>query len=507
MNTLMPGAVRGSSALDRARGCRCWRPGRSRSCPRRGRCARRYLSSSAAASSVGGVVLGMSMKLVRPPATAAADSVAMSALYSRPGSRKCTWSSIMPGSRRRPRGIDHGLVAARASARCRSAAMRPSTMRRSPSNSRPSLTRRALTIRVVVSGMSGSCGGRSGRGGHGIVAARVQGMAAGDAAQREPAAARGAEAGDRPHRVFRAGRHEAAARAQQRADPALVAAQAADEQTIDHGFAMRHGAEVFARVAAPGRAGYNSALSRLKGTKKKFCSWQQRNPRRRPPRPPRRPSSRPRRRPPPRSRSPRRPSPKKPAAKKPRREEGRRPRRPPPRSRVGQEARRARRLVAKKPRRQASAAAKKAGAAKPAVAKKPAAKPRQAGAAKKPRRQAAPASKPPADAKPRRVSAAGAGKSDAARRRRLRPPSPSQPSRSAAQAGQQVVARPPLRTGRLATPRPQRPIGKVAVAVAASQPAPAPQGQGEGRAVQDRRQPLVVRSSRTATSRRRTRNT
>ena len=64
--------------------------------------------------------------------------------------------------------------------------------------------------------------------------------------------------------------------------------------------------EVFARVAAHGRAGYNSALSRLKGTKRKFCSWQQRNPRKRPPRPPRRPASRPRRQPS-RSRLPRNP--------------------------------------------------------------------------------------------------------------------------------------------------------------------------------------------------------
>jgi hypothetical protein len=40
----------------------------------------------------------MSMKLVMPPATAAADSLAMQPLWVRPGSRKCTWSSIMPGS-------------------------------------------------------------------------------------------------------------------------------------------------------------------------------------------------------------------------------------------------------------------------------------------------------------------------------------------------------------------------------------------------------------------------
>ena len=42
------------------------------------------------------------MKLVMPPATAAADSLARSPLCVRPGSRKCTWSSIMPGIRYLP---------------------------------------------------------------------------------------------------------------------------------------------------------------------------------------------------------------------------------------------------------------------------------------------------------------------------------------------------------------------------------------------------------------------
>jgi hypothetical protein len=58
----------------------------------------RLLVGQAAIDSVGGLVFGMSMKLVIPPATAAADSVAMQPLCVSPGSRKCTWSSIMPGS-------------------------------------------------------------------------------------------------------------------------------------------------------------------------------------------------------------------------------------------------------------------------------------------------------------------------------------------------------------------------------------------------------------------------
>jgi hypothetical protein len=105
------------------------------------------LFCSAAASSVGGDVLGMSMKLVSPPATAAADSVAMSALYSRPGSRKCTWSSIIPGNRRRP-AASITYSPSRAERLPPISAMRPRLMRRSPSNSRPSFTMRALTIRV-----------------------------------------------------------------------------------------------------------------------------------------------------------------------------------------------------------------------------------------------------------------------------------------------------------------------------------------------------------------------
>jgi hypothetical protein len=44
----------------------------------------------------------MSMKVVRPPAAAAADSVAISPLWVNPGSRKCTWSSTMPGNSQRP---------------------------------------------------------------------------------------------------------------------------------------------------------------------------------------------------------------------------------------------------------------------------------------------------------------------------------------------------------------------------------------------------------------------
>lgn len=53
----------------------------------------------------------------------------------------------------------------------------------------------------------------------------VKRVAAGDAARRQPAAFDGAKPANRFHRIFRAGRHEAAAWAEQGADEAFVAAQ------------------------------------------------------------------------------------------------------------------------------------------------------------------------------------------------------------------------------------------------------------------------------------------
>src|SRR5262245_56520908 len=61
-----------------------------------------YFSSSSFCVSVFGTVFGISIKEVTPPATAALDSVKISALCVRPGSRKWTWSSIQPGKRYKP---------------------------------------------------------------------------------------------------------------------------------------------------------------------------------------------------------------------------------------------------------------------------------------------------------------------------------------------------------------------------------------------------------------------
>jgi len=58
--------------------------------------ARSIFPLSASAFTVAGLVLGMSKTVVTPPATAARDSVCMSALWVSPGSLKCTWASMPP---------------------------------------------------------------------------------------------------------------------------------------------------------------------------------------------------------------------------------------------------------------------------------------------------------------------------------------------------------------------------------------------------------------------------
>ena len=63
------------------------------------RCVPRFtLSASVSALVVCGSVFGISNTVVTPPITAANDPVSRSSLCIRPGSRKCTWVSITPGS-------------------------------------------------------------------------------------------------------------------------------------------------------------------------------------------------------------------------------------------------------------------------------------------------------------------------------------------------------------------------------------------------------------------------
>ncbi len=54
-----------------------------------------------------GSVFGISNTAVTPPSTAPREPDSRSSLWVRPGSRKCTWLSITPGSRCRPRTVDH----------------------------------------------------------------------------------------------------------------------------------------------------------------------------------------------------------------------------------------------------------------------------------------------------------------------------------------------------------------------------------------------------------------
>ncbi len=111
MNTFTPGAVRGSSDWIAAR-LSLLAPRSKPKLPQARPAARRYLSSSACAyPGVGGLVLGMSMNVVRPPATAAADSVAMSALYSRPGSTEMNLVVDHARQQAPAQGVDHALVA------------------------------------------------------------------------------------------------------------------------------------------------------------------------------------------------------------------------------------------------------------------------------------------------------------------------------------------------------------------------------------------------------------
>ena len=68
------------------------------------RCVPRLtLSASVSALVVSGLVLGISKTVVTPPSTAAREPLSRSSLCSSPGSRKCTWLSITPGSICRPR--------------------------------------------------------------------------------------------------------------------------------------------------------------------------------------------------------------------------------------------------------------------------------------------------------------------------------------------------------------------------------------------------------------------
>jgi hypothetical protein len=74
---------------------------------------------------------------------------------------------------------------------------------------------------------------------HRIVPAGVQGMAAQDPPDGQPAALEGTKTGDRLHGVFRAGGMKTTARPKQWTDPALVAAEHGNEKAVDHDSLMR----------------------------------------------------------------------------------------------------------------------------------------------------------------------------------------------------------------------------------------------------------------------------
>src|SRR5579863_5962450 len=94
--------------------------------------ARESFSSSASRVEVGGSVLGISKTPVTPPSTAAREPVSRSSFHSMPGSRKCTWVSMTPGSTVSPAASN--TASAEAWRRSPMAAMRPS---RTPTSARP----------------------------------------------------------------------------------------------------------------------------------------------------------------------------------------------------------------------------------------------------------------------------------------------------------------------------------------------------------------------------------
>ena len=235
MNTLTPGRGARVERAGCARGCRCCRRGRSRSWRRHGRSARRYLSSSAAASSVGGVGVGH----VHEAGQAAGDGRRRFGghvgLVFQAGLAEVHLVVDHARQQAAAGGIDDILADARVepAADLLDAAIDDAQV--------------ALELAALVD-EAGVDDERRGVGhvrvlweADRIVQARGRGRpGAGDGSGRCGAArasrrARRQNAGS-PDGVFRAGWHEPAARSQQWAEPALVGAQAADEQMIDHGF-------------------------------------------------------------------------------------------------------------------------------------------------------------------------------------------------------------------------------------------------------------------------------
>ena len=102
--------------------------------------------------SIAGSVLGMAQTVVKPPRAAASVPVAMSSLYSRPGSRRCVCRSTKPGVTTSPRASISPTPSAGRSGP--TAAIRPSSTSTSAVRSRPeagSMTRPwRMTTRSVT---------------------------------------------------------------------------------------------------------------------------------------------------------------------------------------------------------------------------------------------------------------------------------------------------------------------------------------------------------------------
>ena len=152
MNALKPTTPRPASSSSRSSGPGTSPPQSAKSTFADARAAA-SLRSKAAPSTVGGWALsGMSMQAVAPPAASAAVPVAQPSQSVRPGSLKCTWASIAPGSTCRPRASSSSPAGRRARARSRRS-RRPRSRRRPGPPARPGST--TVPPRTITSQATG----------------------------------------------------------------------------------------------------------------------------------------------------------------------------------------------------------------------------------------------------------------------------------------------------------------------------------------------------------------
>ena len=118
------------------------------------RCAISSFCSTASEFEVGGLVFGISNTVVTPPTAAACVALVQVSLWEKPGSRKCTCTSMAPGRTWRPLASMRSLAGGIASAGPMAAILPPSTaiefatIRSGSTSMPPEMTRSACFIRA-----------------------------------------------------------------------------------------------------------------------------------------------------------------------------------------------------------------------------------------------------------------------------------------------------------------------------------------------------------------------